>query len=244
MNTDLYIRAKIAQFEAKNRQLLVCWGGDGTVVDRWRQAKKEKKILFPIRNYGQCDEHASLVDNLLDSPEKFNDCKNELKLTLHPPIRCEFDGYDELSLSEALLTNKDITSAVRFNVWVNGEKYLDNVIATSFLAASVFGATGYWSSITRTIFREGFGIAFVAPTVGVSNLILKHTDKVEIEIVRGTTLTVAADKLVTEKLFEAGERIRIENSPKNIPIIGLSQFHCNACRAKRNGTVLSNQYLK
>ena len=241
---DRTIEQKIARFEAENKLLKVCFGGDGAIVSSWRDAVKAKKMLFPIRNYGMCEEHAAMLDDLMRRPEAFNDNRKELKLSLHPPVRCEFDGYDELALSEVLVTSDDITVALRFDVLVNGEKYLENVIATSVLAATEFGATGYWSSVTRTIFRDGIGLAFIAPTVGVDNLILKRTDKVEISFVRGCTAKVAADKLVVSRKFEPCEKIRIESSSENVPIIGLAQFHCNACRAKRSGTILSTQYLK
>ena len=235
---------KIQAFEAANKQVKICYGGDGSLVREWRAAERAKKILLPVRNYARCEEHESFLDDLLNNPDKFDSAKRELKMTLHAPVRCEFDGYDELALSEILVADDDVTEAMRFDVFVNGEKYLGNVIATAFLVSSPFGATGYWSSVTRTIFREGYGLAFLAPTVGVSNLVLKSTDKIEISFVRGCAATVAADKLVCKHEFAAGDRIRLETSSENVPIIGLAQFHCNACRAKRSGTVLSNEYLK
>jgi len=243
-NMESDVKDKIAKFESENRQVRICYGGDGSVVSEWRKAKADKKILLPIRNYGQCEEHASVLDDLLERPDAFSEAKRELKLTLHPPLRCEFEGYDEQALSEILVTNANITEAIRFDVYVNGEKYLGNVIATAFIASTTFGATGYWSSVTKTIFRDGFGLAFIAPTVGVSNLVLKHTDRVDIEFARGCEAAVAADKLVTKRVFSKGDRIRLGLSSDNVPILGLAQFHCNACRAGRNGTVLSTQYLK
>lgn len=238
------VREKIARFEEKNRQVRICYGGDGTLVSEWRRAQKDKKVLLPIRNYGQCPEHAGFLDDLLNRPEKFGDAKRELKMTLHPPVRCEFGSYDSLALSEFLVTNADITEALRFDVLVNGEKYLGNVVATSFLVSSAFGATGYWSSVTRTIFREGFGMAFVAPTVGVSNLVLKPTDRAEVRFARGCSAKVSADKEVACADFSVGDVMRFETSCENVPIFGLAQFHCNTCRAGRSGTVLANQYLK
>ena len=234
----------IKAFEAVNKQIRICYGGDGSLVREWRAAQRDKKILLPIRNYARCAEHENFLDDLLNNPDRFDSAKRELKMTLHAPVRCEFDGYDELALSEILVTDDDVTEAMRFDVIVNGEKYLSNVIATAFMASTSFGATGYWSSVTRTIFREGYGLAFIAPTVGVNNLVLKSTDRIEISFVRGCVATVAADKLVSKRTFKAGERLMLETSPENIPIIGLAQFHCNACRAKRSGTVLSNEYLK
>lgn len=243
MATDLD-RQKIQAIEAAHRQIRICFGGDGSLVREWRSAAKDKKILLPVRDYARCAEHESFLDDLLNSPGKFEFVERELKMTLHAPLECEFDGYRELALSEVFVSNADVTEALRFDVYVNGERYLGNVIATAFLASTPFGATGYWSSVTRTIFREGFGMAFVAPTVGVSNLVLKATDRVEAEFVRDCTAAVAADKLVTSRFFKAGDRIRLATSSDNVPILGLAQFHCNECRAKRNGTVLSTQYLK
>lgn len=242
MNTD--IENRIKAFEAANRQVKICWGGDGSLVSAWRDAKKDGRILLPIRNYARCPEHESFMDDLLDRPEKFSDFRNELRFTLHSPLETETAGVRELSLSETLVTNADVTEALRFDIYVNGGKYLGNVIATSVLVSTVFGSTGYWSSVTRTIFRDGFGLAFVAPTVGVSNLVLKPTDTAEIEFARACTAAVAFDKKTAERRFETGDRMSFRLSPDNVPVLGLAQFHCNACRARRSGTVLFNEYIK
>ena len=95
---------------------------------------------------------------------------------MHPLVSFCLNGNDVtsgLALAEVQVKNKDITSALRFNVFVNGKKYYDNVIADALLASTPLGSTGYWKSITRMIFRDGYGMTFIAPTVGISSVILK-----------------------------------------------------------------------
>ena len=238
------ISDRLSAFEAENRQIAVAYGGDGTLASRWRGARKEKKIVFPVRDYGLCETHRKMYEAVFSGDASFKDMKQELKMTLHPPVRCEFPGHDLTALSEFFIGNADITEAVRTDVVVNGETYLENVISSGIVVASAFGATGYWSSVARTIFRSGYGIAFVAPTVGVSNVVLGQADKAEVVVRRGFSACVGADKEIVRTDAPEGTRFRFESSSDNVPIIGLRQFHCNACRAARNGTILSNQYLK
>ena len=159
----------------------------------------------------------------------------------------EFAFHDEqnhkMALAEMQLKNKDITSALRFNVFVNNKKFYDNVIADAVIASTPLGSTGYWKSITRTIFRDGFGLTFLAPTVGISSLVLKPTDFVKIEFTRNAILVVASDKDTNEKEVMPGDFVDVSLASDNMSIIGYDEFMCFECRKNRNSTILQDQYI-
>ena len=232
----------ISALQAQHKNVLISYGGDGTLVSKWREAKAQKKPILPVRNYGRCQKHEELLKALLE-------CKSEkelsLKLSVNPII--EFSFHDEqnhkMALAEMQLKNKDITSALRFNVFVNNKKYYDNVIADAVIASTPLGSTGYWKSITRTIFRDGFGLTFLAPTVGISSLVLKPTDFVKIEFTRNAILSVASDKDTNEKEVKSGDFVDVSLASDNMSIIGYDEFMCFECRKNRNSTILQDQYI-
>lgn len=228
--------------QAQHKNVIISYGGDGTLASMWRTAKAQKKPILPVRNYGRCQKHEEMLKTLLD-------CKSEkelsLKMSVNPIIgfRVNDDIASSVALAEVQLKNKDITSALRFNVYVNGKRYYDNVIADAVIASTPIGSTGYWKSVTRTIFREGFGLAFLAPTVGISSLVLKPTDSVKIELVRDAVVSIAADKEVNSRECMKGDTVNISLEQDNMSIIGYDEFMCFECRKLRNSTILQDQFI-
>ena len=160
---------------------------------------------------------------------------------VHYPF--EVDGVKKLALNEIQVKSNDITEALRFDVYVNGKKYYENVIADGVLFAAPNGATGYWKSVTRTIFRDGCGLAFIAPTVGISNLVLKSTDLVKLVLVRDASVALSYDKIKVISDVSKGTEIDMNLSAENLAIIGYEQFMCYDCRKNRNSTILQDQYI-
>lgn len=234
---------KIKTIESKNKQLKICYGGDGTILQSWRDAHSKKKILFPIRNYSQCDEHKTMLDDILSNPTKFDKYEKSLKMTLHPLIECSFNVDKYKALSEFTITNKDVTSAIRFDCVVNGDSYYENIISTGIIVATAFGSTGYFTSVARTNFRIGVGVAFIAPTVGINNIILSQTDRLTLVFRRESEIIITADKEVYTIGVGVGDKLEFVDACDNVAIIGRKQFMCAKCRKNRNSTILNNSYL-
>ena len=70
MNIIDYIKA----FENANKNCVIAYGGDGTLLDVARK-NEFKKAVFPIRNYGLCDEHKLLFEELLGKAENCREFK-------------------------------------------------------------------------------------------------------------------------------------------------------------------------
>lgn len=241
-NTDI---AEV--LKSKYKDIFPIYGGDGSLVEQWRDAFKAKKAVLPIRNYSRCEKHEEMLKILLD--DNVNLKKDLfLKMTLHPLISCLMPKEDLASdgtfcLAEAQIKNKDITSAMRFDVYVNDNKYYSNVIADGIIFSTPLGSTGYWQSLTRMLFREGWGMTFIAPTQGVNSLILKTTDQVKIKFIRWTDVIVACDKLVESKHIEVDDEFNFSLSPENLAMVGYSEFMCFDCRKNRHSTILQNQFI-
>ena len=234
------IEDSIKAFEKTNKNCVIAYGGDGTLLEVSR-ANEFKKAVFPIRNYGLCDEHAQLFDELLG---KAKICR-EFKQTIHPLLEVRFNGKSDVAAAEVTVKNKDITSCMRFDVIVNDKLYMENVICDGVIFATSLGSHGYFKSVTRTIFKDGIGIGFIAPTYGICNLVLDLADKIVLKFVRDTEVVVTADKRVhaLEKT-EADSVIEVSQDPRcNLSLFGYELFCCPRCRKNRNSTVINDQYL-
>ena len=230
----------VKAFENANKNCVIAYGGDGTLLDVARK-NEFKKAVFPIRNYGLCDEHKLLLENLLG---KTKNCK-EFKQTIHPLLSARFDGKSDVAAAEVTVKNKDFTSCMRFDLLVNDNCYMENVICDGVIFATSLGSHGYFKSVTRTIFKDGIGVGLIAPTYGLNNLVLSLTDKIALKLVRNADVVITADKNVHDSIrLDAGSVIEIcQETAHNLSLFGYDLFCCPKCRKNRNSTVINDQYL-
>lgn len=229
---------KIAAYEAAHK-VAIAYGGDGTVLDIVRQTNGKRPII-PIRNYSCCSTHADFLDKLLDGK-----LESPLKLTRCPFITFSYNGISDRGISEVTLKNADPTSALRFDLSIDGHPHLKNVISDGLIASTTYGSTGYFKSISRTIFScDGIGIAFIAPTQGINNLIANLSSNISITIIRETDAFLTADKVSQKVSLKAGDVIEISMADDAVSIFGLSEFHCQQCRALRHSSYEDGQEIQ
>jgi len=232
--------ALLRAFAEAHPGIELSYGGDGEILNVWRRASLKGKPICPVRNYGRCARHADPFKSVdLDKVrgERVVVCEL-LPKGPGPSFKCD-------ALSEVQVKAADVTSALRMDVYVDGTKFCGNVIADGVICSSPFGATGYFSSVARTLFTSGIGFAFVAPTVGVSNLVLPFGHKVEVRPLRRAEAVVAADKETRRAVIEPGDSLLFYADPhRRAEFVGLEEFHCPECRRLRHGTTVVSQYFK
>lgn len=233
-------KLRIEEFLKKHPEIEVSYGGDGAILGAWRAAVQKGKTICPVRNYGRCEKHADPFASVnLDAV-----CRNRIVVCEHV-ARGSGLSYKYDALSEIQVKGSDVTSALRMDVYVDGTKFCENVIADGVLCSTPFGATGYFSSVARTLFTSGLGFAFIAPTIGVNNLVLPFGHKIEISPCRSAEVVIAADKATHCASLNVGDRLFFYADPdKTVEFAGLDVFHCPVCRACRHGTTVVNQYFK
>ena len=234
------IEDSIKSFEKANKTCAIAYGGDGTLLEVAR-ANAFKKAVFPIRNYGLCDEHKLLFEELLGKAEN---CR-EFKQTIHPLLKASFIGKSDIAAAEVTVKNKDITSCMRFDLLVNDKCYMENVICDGIIFATSLGSHGYFKSVTRTIFKDGIGVGLIAPTYSLSNLVLSLTDNIAIKLARDTEVIVTADKSIHGPIaLPKGDVVSVSRDAVcNLSMFGYDLFCCPNCRKNRNSTVINDQYL-
>jgi hypothetical protein len=119
---------------------------------------------------------------------------------------------------------------------------MENVIANGIILSTTIGATGYFKSVARTIFREGYGLGFICPTYGINNIVLKRTDNVDIEFIRSGKAHICWDNLIKEIDIEEGMKKNFRLASEHISIFGYDIFMCQECRNNRNSTNINDKY--
>ena len=187
----------IDKFNAENKNWTIAYGGDGTllkVVEKFGA----KKSIIPIRDYARCEKHANLLEDICLGKDTQLHLKHSKAPFLEARIFSPGEDPDETysGIAEIVLKSYDPTEALRFSVLINGSTYMKQCIADGLIFASKLGSHGYFKSVTRMLFTDddSVGLGFIAPTYGICNLILKNTDKVCIQLERGTTVSLAYDK--------------------------------------------------
>lgn len=230
------IHERIKRFEAQTKNITIAYGGDGTLLNVFHQ--KPDKAIIPVRDYGQCDKHKTLIDKLLSPDEKFDRKDSSLKLSTHDLI--ELDGKE--ALSEVQIINANPSQCLRMDIRINRQMFMENVIANGIIASTTLGASGYFKSVARTLFRDGFGLAFICPTYGINNIVLKPTDIIDVVFKRNAKVNIAWDTIVEESYVEQNMTKTISLSSNRATLIGYDIFMCSECRKGRNSTLVNDKY--
>ena len=224
----------IKLFESQHKNMAISYGGDGTLLKTFHE--NPDKCIIPIRDYGRCENHKNLLNEIIGV--SIAELKYSLKQKLSDLIECD----NEKAMSEIQVISADPTQCLRFNVSINNKKFMENVIANGIILSTTIGATGYFKSVARTIFREGYGLGFICPTYGINNVVLKRTDKVDIEFIRSGKAHICWDNLIKEIDIEEGMKKNFRIAPEHVSLFGYDIFMCQECRNNRNSTNINDKY--
>lgn len=235
-----YPRTLLRRFgleEEKNPEVVISWGGDGTLLEAERRFPGIPKL--PIRDpakYKKCVRHG--VEKVLKEFTSGN-----LQQSTFAKLEVVAQNRKNFVTSEVSLNSKSPTQAIRFKIWVNGQSLnQEPLIGDGLLIATPFGATGYFNSLTRTVFTQGVGVAFknmVNPPrfLGsvATTLVLETATRLAIEVVRGPALLVWDNYPALLELKE-GARFEVQTSLQKTTVFALDQFRCCECQRDSAGS--------
>lgn len=184
---------------------VISMGGDGTFLIAERDTPGIPKLL--VRDSIICYKcQDKPIDDMLKAIQSGNSRIREIV-----KIEASHPNGQLVSVNDVILRNKNPTQAIRFSVEVNGEEIDDMVIGDGIVAATPFGATGYYRSITRKTFDHGIGVAFNNSTQLKPPLVLNKQSEVMITMIRGVG-QLACDNSPNIEYVEEGDRITIRES--------------------------------
>lgn len=207
---------------------VVAHGGDGSLLGADRAYPGLPKL--PIRRNTDCDKCPEHRDEVVLRKV----AQGKIKVTRLPRLRAEAGGRILYGINDVVFHNSKVTSAVRYRVLIDGAEYAREIVGDGLVAATPFGSSAYYRSITNSVFRVGLGIAFNNSTEVVNHLVLCDRSVVEVEVLRGPALLVA-DNITEPVEMMRGERFTVRFSSQQAEIWELENLICKKCVMKETG---------
>ena len=215
-------------YAPEEADMIVVYGGDGSLLGAERMYPGIPK--YPIRDV----ETAPLCP--LHSLEKQFPVflGGKLEHSSLPKLMATVDGGEKMyAINDIFVHNRIRTSALRYKVWIDGVLYAREIVGDGLGVATVHGATAYYRSITRSVFRVGIGLAFSNSTELVNHLVLPEDSVINIKIIRGPG-ELTADNAPEMPLVKDGSECEIRMSDLKAEVYGLDFFMCPECRRLRH----------
>lgn len=114
-------------------------------------------------------------------------------------------------VNDIVVHNGDPRHAIRYELFVNGNKAGSQVIGDGIVVATPLGSTGYYRSITDSFFETGIGLAFNNSTEQSDHMVLSDDAVIRVVITRGPAVVYADNKEEMITLAE-GEEAEIQRA--------------------------------
>ncbi len=211
---ELLKAAKKAGFtyDEKKPDLVISYGGDGTFLWAERKYPGIAKALF--RYSKVCKKcHNLPIDHALSLIKK-----KKYKIITHNKLEARVDKTTLLATNDIVVRNAMPTHAIRFKLEINGKKINEEFIGDGIVAATPFGSTAYFHSITKKTFEKGIGIAFNNTTVLQKPLLLPEKARVLLTLTRGEAFVVG-DNEPRMIVLTPGKSVTIKTSQQKAKLL-------------------------
>jgi len=205
---DEFLRHPELELVLKDPDVIVCYGGDGTLLTAERQWPGVPKC--PIRNSrrgNRCIEHpAPAVLQRL--------ARQELTQTLYDKLECIVRRPEQgepvvhlAAMNEVNAHMARINSALRFKMWIDDEPYKGGgeILGDGFVISTPFGSTAYFNHITRGLFHSGIGVAFKSTSEHTNHVIVPANSVLRVLITRGPGTMTYDNSTEYDDLYEGDE---------------------------------------
>lgn len=171
------------QIKKNNPDVVICCGGDGTVLYAERIYSRAPKVF--IRHETPQKECNRMLNKLKEG--RFNIVENiKVEGIVNEDPRKRLIGLNEINVA-----NKNPLRAIRLEVWLNDSILQKEVIGDGVLVSTPFGSPAYFYSINRKTFRKGLGIAFNNSRERLKYLIVNEKSVIKIRVLRDGGLMIA-----------------------------------------------------
>lgn len=207
------IRELGLQSVQEDPEVVISYGGDGTLLTAellWPGVPKV--ALRDSRVCRSCSHHSNAI--LLKHL-----AADQLKRSQFIKLEARDQGQTLVALNDIILHNAVINAGVRYQVWIDNERYSqEEIIGDGLVVSTPFGSTAYYRSITHSTFRVGIGLAFNNSTEPINHLVLGEDSEIRVAIKRGPAV-LAADNNPNTITLEDGDEIRIRRNPTNAVLL-------------------------
>jgi NAD+ kinase len=215
--------------------VVISHGGDGSLLGAERQFPGIPKCPIRDRRMNpKCPEHSEelILERLVAGSLGLTELA---KLEAVTPSGTRVRGINDLVISK-----ENIASAVRFRIWFDHELYQGQIVGDGLVAATPFGSTGYYQSITHGSFRVGIGLAFNNSMDLLDHVVVSDRTVIEVELLRGPAVLLADNDPVRVKLHD-NDRVIIRQCTERTLVYGIDIFRCPECQHLRSNGVTHSQ---
>lgn len=211
----------------RDPDLIISYGGDGTLLASERTYPSIPKL--PIRDSLKCIKCSSHTEEMLLESL----AQGKLKLHEYPKLEADVKSEKLLAVNDVVIRNQSPVHAVRLTLAINHKLVTEAIIIGDGLVISTaFGSSGYYKSITKKSFTQGFYIAFNNTTEEYKPIPFSAKDTLDVKIVRGPG-TLSADNDPALINLEKGDHIKIKVSQKKLRIYEPQTLRCKSCKVFR-----------
>ncbi len=207
-----------------NPDVIITYGGDGTLLSAERNHPGIPKL--PIRNSKVCIKCPNHDEKTLLEKLK----TGELQLEQHPKLEASFTGETVYAINDIVIRNKEAIHAIRFEIF-NPKLEINEklIIGDGIVAATTFGSSAYFKSITRKTFDKGFALAFNNPTEPLEPIFFDEKDSFKFKLLRGlASLTYDNGHSISQ--VPEGDEVTFKISNKKAQIYKLDSLRCTDCK--------------
>jgi NAD+ kinase len=202
--------------------LIICHGGDGTLVGSEREWPGVPKVALQRSEIcRKCPRHGD--DEILGAVARGECSRHEFL-----KVEAETKGRRLVGINEVLVHNAVVTSAVRYIVWINGGPLTHEIVGDGLVVATPFGSSGYFRSITNSTFQVGLGLAFNNSTEPLDHLVLNPDAEVRVRITRGPAL-LASDNNPEHVQLDRDDEVVIRRHSQPAKILMVETLTCPHC---------------
>jgi NAD+ kinase len=193
-------------------EFVISYGGDGTLLEAEYLYPGIPKINLKDSAIGKLASSGLPNEIIL---EKIRDGAYEIEAVMK--LEAEASGMTLRALNDIVIHNTDPRHAIRYRVTVRGMSIGGVVIGDGAVVSTPFGSTGYYRSITDSIFEVGIGLAFNNSTETADHIVLREDSEIVVEIVRGPAVCYA-DNQKEHITLASGDRmaVRAARTPARI----------------------------
>ena len=139
-----HIQFKDTQEELKNADMLVCFGGDGTILHAAKDANAHKVPILGV-NLGSVGFMAELEQSELSMLSKLAAGKYTIESRMMLDVAVRRDGkvlFNDIALNDAVVSKGSIARVVRLDIFTE-EGRLTKVGGDGIIVSTPTGSTGY-----------------------------------------------------------------------------------------------------
>ena len=199
-------------------ELVIVYGGDGTLLEAEREFPCIKKLLIRNNIVGTNEYIINIIyDNIIDF------LQNKVDKTKLIKIVGKFQNIESIVLNDISIISSNRQNAIRYNLYIDKELYIEEEIGDGVVISTPHGSSAYFNSVTNCTFRYGIGVAFNNSRKHTSHIIINEDSNIEIEILRGIGLLMI-DGFNINYFLKSSERLLIYKYHNNVILYGLKKF--------------------